>query len=64
VPVIAGVIGEVAVAALGAMVERPAQRRGAAGQEGLQHRALAGGHGGAESGQVGRSPPAQDLVNG
>lgn len=63
VAVIARVIGEMAVAAIGAGVERPAQRGGAAGQEGLQHRALAGGHGGAELGQVGWSPLAQNLVN-
>jgi hypothetical protein len=63
-PIIAGVVGEVTVAAIGAIVERPAQRGGAAGQEGLQHLALAGGHGGTELGQIGRSPLAQDLVNG
>lgn len=64
VPVVAGVVGEVTVAAIGAQVESPAQRGGAAGQKGLQHRALAGGHGGTELGQVGGSPPAQDLMNG
>ena len=64
VPVVAGVITEVPVLAIGAIVQRPAQRGGAASQKGLQHLALAGGHGGSELRQIGRSPSAQDFVNG
>ena len=63
-PVVAGVITEVAVVAVGAIMQRPAQRGGAASQDGLQHLALAGGHGGAESRQIGRSPSAQHFVDG
>ena len=64
VPVVAGMITEVAVVAVGTIVERPAQRRGAASQKALEHLALAGGHSGSELLQIGRSPSAQDFVDG
>ena len=43
VPVVAGVVAEMPVVAVGAIVERTAQRGGAASQKALQHLALAGG---------------------
>jgi hypothetical protein len=63
-PIVTGVIAEMPMVALRTMMERTAQRRGAASHQALQHLALAGGHGGSELGQIGWSPSAQYLVNG
>jgi hypothetical protein len=63
-PIITGVITEVAMVALRTMMERAAQRRGATSQKALQHLALAGRHGGSELGQIGWSPSAQYFVDG
>ncbi len=63
-PIIAGVVAEMAMVALGTIMERTAQRRGATSPKALKHLALAGGHGGSELGQVGWSPPTQYFVDG
>jgi hypothetical protein len=63
-PIVAGMIAEVPMVALRAMMQRAAQRGGATSQKALKHLALAGRHGGSELSQIGWSPSAQYFVDG
>jgi len=62
VPVVAGVIGEVPLAALGTMIERAPEGRRPALQELAQHLPLPGRQRGAKAFEIGRSVPDQHLV--